>query len=461
MALVVVALLVGTLTRVAALPLAGTTDVPVFKGWSYNAATRSVSRLYDWAGTLHDRTLRRFEGFNAQGDYPPLIPVELGVAGRVYRWASAGAYPDTPALTAAVKMVPLVADAGIALLLFLVIRRTHDMFTAAWFAIGYWLNPAMILVTAVLGYMDTLFLLPAMGALVAAIAGWPATAGGLMAAAALTKPQAVFLVPAVGLAIWNASAPARARRIGAVAAGFVLTSAAILATTLESATTVINMVLAVGAAAFDMDVLSANTCNLWWVAGHVARVMDTLSSAGVWAALTLRAEIVSMSDVGAGPLVLRFLGLVLTLAIASWAVWTARRAADLWLLAGVAAFLAHAHVVVAVPVHENRLYAAAPLLILAAAGRRRFLPLAVAVSAIFALNLLLFYGLGEGVGYRLPRTWTIVDATVWLAVANCLALVWHAAILRQACASPAPGEVTVPLAASRAATRRKDHPVLR
>ena len=103
--------------------------------------------------------------------------------------------------------------------------------------------------------------------------------------------------------------------------------------------------------------------------------------------------------------------------------------------AALGAFLVHAYATLAAQVHENHLYAAVPLLCVAAAGRREFRPVLLAVSAILALNLNLFYGISEDVGYALPRGLTIIDITVVLAVVNCLALAWHGAVLRRAATS--------------------------
>jgi hypothetical protein len=99
--------------------------------------------------------------------------------------------------------------------------------------------------------------------------------------------------------------------------------------------------------------------------------------------------------------------------------------------AALGGFTTHAYATLSAQVHENHLYAAVPLLALAAAGRRAFRPVLVAVSAIFALNLNLFYGFGEGVGYALPRRITVIDATVVVAILNCVAFVWHAAVFRR------------------------------
>jgi hypothetical protein len=103
------------------------------------------------------------------------------------------------------------------------------------------------------------------------------------------------------------------------------------------------------------------------------------------------------------------------------------------LLAGVAAFTVHTYSVLSVQVHQNHLFLALPLLAIVATTRPDYWRVLLGVSAIAALNLALFYGLG--VGYAIPRGVTGIDATVILAILNCIALVWHAAIFRRECAS--------------------------
>src|SRR5262249_15504196 len=134
-----------------------------------------------------------------------------------------------------------------------------------------------------------------------------------------------------------------------------------------------------------------------------------------------------------------------------WALWTGRRARNLSLVAALAAFLVHAYSTLAAQVHENHLFAAVPLLVLASAGARELRPIAVGVSAVGALNLNLFYGFGNGIGYAIPRGLTIVDATVVLAAMNCALLWTHARALRRACSTadaprpgPAPGSHQAP-----------------
>jgi hypothetical protein len=184
--------------------------------------------------------------------------------------------------------------------------------------------------------------------------------------------------------------------------------------------------------------LSANATNLWWVIGYLLRVGYSVRDLGPWAAITAPAKILGIQRViEIGYPDPRAIGIALTIAAAAWALWTVSRAAprtshpapDLWLLAGLAGFLVHAYATLSAQVHENHLFAAVPLLVLAAAGRPGFRPIAAGVSAVVALNLNLFYGFGDGIGYALPRAITIVDLTVVVALVNCLLLSWHAVVL--------------------------------
>ena len=203
----------------------------------------------------------------------------------------------------------------------------------------------------------------------------------------------------------------------------------------------------------------SNACNLWWILGHILHVMQ-VPGIDLRTAITMRADIVPISAFTdfAPPtarIFVRLLGSTFALAAIAWGVWTARQTRDLWLLAAAAAFFVHAYVVLATQVHETHLFAAVPLLALAAAGRPRFFPLLVAISAIYALNLNLFYGLGEDdLRYALPRTLASVDLTLILAMVNCAVLAWHAGVLRRECGSvshdtplgyPAPEDARLPV----------------
>jgi hypothetical protein len=185
------------------------------------------------------------------------------------------------------------------------------------------------------------------------------------------------------------------------------------------------------------DMISGNACNVWWLVDYVLRVAYSVRDLGWWGALTLRVRILAISRViELGFPNPRIVGTILALGAIAWGVWTARRARDWFLICAVGAFLMHAYAVLAAQVHENHLFGAIPLLAAAAAARPRYRPLFWTLSAIYALNLNLFYGISEyRVGYALPRSITFVDLTVLVALANCAAFAWHAAMLRTECAT--------------------------
>jgi hypothetical protein len=441
-------LIAGVGLRAAALPGPGTGDLTIWKVWSYNAR-HGVGEIYGVGGTPPERRELAYAGATATVDYPPLALYELGLAGDAYWVWSHRHFPNATPLNAFVKLPALAADIGLALLLFAVVRARLGLATAQVAVVAYWMNPAVLLDASILGYLDTMYLWPAVGAIAAASTSWPALAGALIAAAVLTKAQGVFIAPAVALAIWTSAAPGQ-RITHLLRAGAAAVVAAVgIAAPVIAAGGWPNMVQALGRLATH-DMLSANAANLWWVLGWLLRVAYSVHDMGLWPALTAPAKILNISRVvELGYPNPRTIGTLLASAAIAWALWTAYRstvqsatrnpqsAIDVWLMAGVAAFSVHAYATLSAQVHENHLFAAVPLLVLAAAGRRAFRPIAIGVSAIVALNLNLFYGLGDGIGFALPRTITVIDATVWLALANCFWLLWHARVLARECSTAA------------------------
>jgi len=449
--------LAGALIRVAALPGPGTGDLTIWKVWSYNAARHGVGGMYGVGGTPPERRALEYAGVTATVDYPPLALWELGVAGNAYWIWSHRRFPNATPLNAFVKLPGLAAEIGVTVLLFALVRARLGQYAARLTAAAYWLNPAALFDASILGYLDAQYVLPAIAALAAAVSGWPMAAGALIAASILTKAQGLFIAPAVAAAIWSIGAPDRraARLLAASAGGLAVTIA--VAAPVVAAGGWPNMLQALGRLATH-DMLSANATNLWWVVGYLLRVRYSVHDMGLWAAVTAPAKILGIQRViEIGYPDPRTIGIALTMAAIAWALWTASRAparvanvaprtphlapgtphaaVDLWLLAGLAGFCVHAYATLSAQVHENHLFAAVPLLVLAAAGRPGFRPIAAGVSAVVALNLNLFYGFGDGIGYALPRAIAIVDFTVIVALFNCFLLSWHAVVLSRQCST--------------------------
>ena len=444
------ALAASLLLRALALPSPGTGDTTIWKVWMFNAAHEPIGTLYGVGGSPPERRILHFAGAEAPVDYPPLALVELGAAGRLYRAWSHRRFPNSDALNAFAKLAPLAADIGFAVLVYASTR-------SRWATLAYWLNPAVILDASVLGYLDPLFVLPAAGAVMAAASGSAVLAGTLIAAAMLTKAQAIFVAPAVLVALVSGTGPSRTRYVPDMYPSLMRFGTAAVATAAAVTLPVAragglpNLTQALSRLATH-DMVSANACNLWWIVGYVVRARASMHDLGAWTAFTMPTRILGitrMTELGyPNP---RAVGLALTAGASAWAIWTLRRARHVPAAAALAAFLVHAYSTLSAQVHENHLFAAVPFAVLAAADLTAYRPIAIGVSLVAALNLNLFYGFGNGVGYALPRGVTIVDATVVLAVLNCALLCWHAAAIRRVAGSTAGASRPAPAPAFRRA----------
>jgi hypothetical protein len=378
-------------------------------------------------------------------DYPPIALYELAVAGAAYR-VFVPSFLNTRWLNVAMKLPPLAAEIALALLLWRVIRQRYGEPAGAWAFVAFWANPAMILAGPVLGYLDPLMALPALGAIGAATSGWPFAAGALAAVACLTKAQAMFIVPIVVLAAWNAGdgppeggdyersgdpGPDHGRARGVASATIGAASVSVVALApFAMAGAWGNLLQGVGSL-LRHDMLSADAANLWWVVTYVMRAAYAVHDLGARGAWTMTVRILGISRVVAlGYTNPRPWATAAVIAAAGWALWRVRRSRELSLMLACAAFIVHAYFVLGVQVHENHLYLAVPLLAGAAAIHRQLRPVFYGVSAVFALNLFLFFGLGRGFPLP-PRNFTVIDATVPLALANCALLLLHARQLTQ------------------------------
>lgn len=436
-------LLTGAVLRLLALPLPGTGDVLIWKTWSYNAVKHGETTLYGVGQRPIEHRELAYGQARFKVDYPPVVLYELGGIGRLYK-AVAAQMPDTAAFTVAVKLPSVLAEVGLVLLIYMAARRLVGDRGACLAALAYWLNPAAMLNASALGYLDPLFALPALAAVVVASAGSTWGAGALLALAVLTKAQGVLVAPVVALAVIAMTRSSRTREgsaglwnltalhLGETAAGAAVTTL-VLVCPFVVAGTLPNMLTAL-ATLGEHDMLSGHAANVWWIVTWILRACDSVSELGAWTAFTALPRILAISRaVELGYPNPRGIGLALMAAAWAWALWRSRRARDLSLLAGLGAFLVHAYFVLAAQVHENHLYLAIPLSVLAAVGRPAWGRVAVALSVIQALNLNLFYGFSEGldVNLALPRWLTVVDAAVVLALCNCAVLAWHARVLHR------------------------------
>jgi hypothetical protein len=386
--------------------------------------------MYGVGGSPPERGLVRWGERATTVDYPPVALYELAVAGAAYR-AIVPSFDNTPWLNVAMKALPLGAELALALLLWRSVTRRYGAPAGDWAFAALWMNPAMILAGPVLGYLDPLMALPAVGALIATRCGRPMVGGVLIALACLTKAQAIFVAPVVLMSAW---ADGRWRGVAATTLSAGATAALALAP-FAAAGALPNVAQGVGSL-LRHDMLSADAANLWWVVTYVLRAIYAVHDLGVRGAWTMTVRILGISRVVAlGYPNPRLLATSAVIAAAAWALWTARGTRTLAATLACAAFIVHAYFVLGVQVHENHLYLAVPLLAVAAAAYDELRPVFYGVTGVFAFNLWLFFGLGRG--FPTPsRHFTVVDTTVVLAAMNCLLLCAHAARLKRVSAAP-------------------------
>jgi hypothetical protein len=415
--------LVGLCLRLVFLPSPGTGDVGAFKIWTHAAGTGSVAEMYGVGGDPPERRVLDFDGRQTTVNYPPVALYELALVGMIYGAAVPG-FPDGAALTVAVKLLPVAAEVGLFWLLVWSVRRVNpgECGTSRFAGLAYWLSPAALMTSAVLGYVDALFALPALGALVAACAGRAALSGVLLALAILTKPQAVFIAPVVGLALLAGLEHRRVlpalKKVSLAAGAGVLTASLVLAPVVAAGAWA-NFLQAMGRFRHH-DMLSGQAANVWWIVTYVMRASYEVSDVGfVTAFLSPVLRPLGITTiVGLGYPNPRLAASLVVLAVAAWGLWIGRRVRDLPRLSLVGAWVYYAYFMLSVQVHENHFFMILPPLALAAAALPEWRATFWLLSAIFALNLNLFYGFGDGIGYAIPRTVTGIDATVWLSIAN-------------------------------------------
>jgi len=419
-------LVAGAALRVSVLRVGVLAVDDSWRAWSYHAATTGAAHMYGPRG----HTVR-FGAIDAPVVYPPLALDELGIVGRIYARVRGGQFQDDAGLTMAIKSTIVLFDAALTMLIYRALRRRAGPRNAQFGAAMYWINPAVLYATS-LGYVDALVALPATAAVVAASHGHAALAGALVAAAAMTKPQGIFVFPVVALALWNAGtrldAPARARTavLAATAIGIVLVAPLVAAGTLWY------MLRSVAVLA-GHNMLSELAFNVWWIVSYVVAA-SSVAGSGLRAALAAEPAVLTHAyAMDRGLPHPRLIALAVLLPVVCWALYRARAAADLGLHAALAAFIVVAYFVLSVQVHENHFFLAIPFLTLAAALRPAFTRVAAALSITFALNLALTYGWAG----QLPSTTRLpivgIDATVVVAVANCALLAWFAAVFARVC----------------------------
>jgi hypothetical protein len=294
---------------------------------------------------------------------------------------------------------------------------------AEWSALAFWLSPGIWVTGSALGYTDAQAAVPIVLALVAALSNWPVIVGILAAVSILTKPQAVCLGPVLAVLIVRRTPAPDWRGLARAAAGGIAATLALFAPFIIRGS--VPNVMQAMSRLFKHDMLSAQGANLGWIGTWLLRVGYAVPDIGWHRALRNKIGILSITRVSElGYPNARVVGTILTLMALSWAVWRTWRGVSRAGAAALAAWSLYAYFMLAAQVHENHLYIALPVLVLAAAELKTLRPAFWILSAIVTLNIYLFEGLGAGYPPVIDRRWTVIDMTVLLSVVNFIVFVW-------------------------------------
>ncbi len=370
-------LLGGILVRAAFLGgpgLAG--DLDDFVAWAAAIGRDGLGRAYDQPIS-----------------FPPVLPWLWAFLGSVvpgFVGAAATSGTADPFVNAVMKLPAALADLGLAAAIAYALRADPRWAALAGLATAF--QPSAILISAVWGQFESLYVLPVVVAYLLAIRGRPGWAGVALAIALMTKPQALPLaLPFVAFAFGRSSVRGLALpvltgllTVGALWAPFVVAGGPA------------RYVEHLRAYSDQFAVLSLRAWNPWWLVqlpfGIERYVNDTIAIVG--------------------PLTFRVVGLVVALLLgAAIAVWVARRPTATALAWGLVA-VSLAGFCALTTMHERYLFPAVMLLPLLWPDRRALL-LWVALSAAFFVNLVAsasfpVFGPGSIVGFPLGLVGSVV-----------------------------------------------------
>src|SRR5579859_7577675 len=158
------------------------TDVGTFEAWAFDISQNGPSSMYRAGSFL---------------DYPPGYLYALWGAG----WFARQVGASDATLRVIIETPALAADFALAALMFVIVRRRSTAL-AAWIAMLFFaLNPALLFDTVVWGQSDSTLALVMMLSVASLLDDEIELTWGLAALALLIKPQALMLMPVLG--IWT------------------------------------------------------------------------------------------------------------------------------------------------------------------------------------------------------------------------------------------------------------------
>lgn len=169
------------------LPIAFTIDMNLFKAWSIWLVQQGFGNFYNYSNC----------------DYPPAYLYILWAIGKVYQiFDPSFAHTSGVLFTAMIKLPPVFADIGAAMLIVKILKPQIAEERAYAIALIYTFNPLIIFVSAVWGQVDSVIIFLMLWAFDLIQKNYAIRSGLLIAVMAIIKPQGIFLIPFLFLSQW-------------------------------------------------------------------------------------------------------------------------------------------------------------------------------------------------------------------------------------------------------------------
>ena len=429
--ILLVILVFGLVVRLAFLCMPGTEDMYLFRMWGAQALRSGLVREYSltdqnaitlfllrWKHIpVHVRVSNPTDLGPIAGvpDYPPGNILVLECATALCKVLQGGTLRAGPSLNACLNLPPVLFSLGIVLLVWVFTKKELGTLPVGALAV-FWLHPAIILTSPILGYQDPIFAFFGLGSLVLGYYRRYTLSILLLALACLTKPQGAFVVPIVATALFTEG---RWRALGRYGLRFVLFALLPLLPFI-----VAGRFLGIFAGVSQQvmyPALSAQQLNIWWLVGGIAQASGAASPGFPPGVITMISKADFVSWAGFHPIWIALPAFAAFTGVNLYYLHRELRAGNRWALFWAAALEVFGYPMLMIYTHEHHLYAffvyALPLLAL---GKGKIVWLYGGLSILFGLNVFLFDGLGEGYTGTAHwlRTLPGFDLTILVAVAN-------------------------------------------
>jgi hypothetical protein len=424
-------LILGLALRLPFLGSPGTGDMYYFRMWGAQALHSGLVNVYSLTDqdvvTLLLLSYRRIPvhvrvsnptdlGLIAGvPDYPPGSISVLQLAVAFCRFLQGGALQAGPLLNACLNLAPVLFSFGIVVAAGLFMFRERRIWPLTAMA-AFWLNPAVILTSPILGYQDPIFAFFGLLSMMFCFRKRYTASVLALALACVTKPQGAFVVPIIATALL---ADGSWRMLWRYSGRFVLF---VLLPLLPFV--VAGRFLGIMAGVFQQmmyPALSAQQANIWWIVGGGIRALETRSLVRVLVEVPMvsRAEFAAFT--GFSPLLIALPAFAGFTAVNLYLLWQQLRQDNRWAIFWSAALEVFGYSMLMMYTHEQHLFAffvySLPLLALEA---KPIFRLFCGLCLTYGINLFLFEGFGEGFkeAARRIRSLAGLDLTVLVALAN-------------------------------------------